>query len=87
MTASAAPVRDDEPVRTSTGNNALLARVLTSVDQSSVLTYFGCIAITGVIATCSLTRTGGLSGTANANHNALVNNAPPSAENAARPNE
>ena len=86
MMASAAPVRVDDPVRISIGKRALLARVLTSVDQSSMLTYFGWTAITGAIATCSLMRTEVPSGAANANHNALVNSAPPSADNAARPN-
>ena len=52
-----------------------------------VLTYFGCIAMTGAMATCSLMRTGELSGAAKANHSALVNNAPPNADSAARPNE
>ena len=65
----------------------MLARVLTSVDQSSVLTYFGCTEITGAIATCSRSRTVVSPGAAKANHNALVTNAPPNADNAARPNE
>src|SRR5438552_5140448 len=87
ITARAAPVRVEEPTRTSTGNSALLARVLTSVDQSSVLTYFGCTAITGASATCSRTRTGGLPGVENASQSALVNSAPPNADIAASPKE